>query len=573
MSLDFLARWLDRLTPAGRSVVRTAVYGLVAGLIAVAFQLAVKFLYQNGIVRLSHGSLGTFLVGSFIIVAVTSSISGWLLSSFCPAAAGSGIPQLKVGFWKDFGLVPWRILWVKFIGGALSVGGGSSLGREGPSVQLGGGLASNVAGLLGEPKHQRRPAVAAGAAAGLAAAFNTPIASVTFVLEEIIGDLNSRLLGGVLLASVLGALVVHGILGAQPAFSLHASGSPGIWAYAATPLVALLASLAGVVFQQSSLGIRHWNKTPRALPPWTRVLAGGLAVWVLGSAVFAYTGHTGVFSLGYDDLSVALDGRMPAPQAALLLVAKLAATSICYGLGGCGGIFSPTLFFGAMTGAATAGLLDFATPVHGPGYELLAVVGMSSCLAAVVRAPVTSILIVFEMTHEFALVPPLMIAALISQAVARRFTKENFYDALLTQDGTSVEHVVPPRDLRAWLDSPVSRIGNFRPTLVRDTSPAALRQLLAEKAFDRFPVVRPDAKLLGVLTRAEAELAITGNRAPNLAQAPICRREATVRTVQSLLLDSPTGVVLIIAGVDERVIGIVTLHDLLRAEFTLTASG
>ncbi|HVU24521.1 MAG TPA: chloride channel protein [Opitutus sp.] len=554
-------------------MVRTAVYGLVAGLVAVAFQVTVKFIYENGIIRLSHQSLATFLVGSFLIMAATSGISGWLLSAFCPEAAGSGIPQLKVRFWKDFGLVPWRILWVKFIGGALAVGGGSSLGREGPTVQLGGGLASQVAGFLGEPKHQRRPAVAAGAAAGLAAAFNTPIASVTFVLEEIIGDLNSRLLGGVLLASVLGALVVHGLLGAQPAFALNASGSPDVWAYIITPLVALLASLAGVVFQKSSLNIRGWYKKPRPIPKWVQVMAGGLAVWALGSAVFAYTGHTGVFSLGYRDLSIALDGRMPTVDATLLLFAKLAATSICYGLGGCGGIFAPTLFFGAMTGAATAGLLGLVTPIGAPGIELLAVVGMSSCLAAVVRAPVTSILIVFEMTHEFALVPPLMIAALISQAVAKRFTRENFYDALLTQDGTSVEHVVPPRDLRAWLDSPVSRIGNFRPTLVRDTSPDALRRLLAEKTFDRFPVVRQDAKLIGVLTRTEAELAITENRAPELAQAPTCRREATVRTVQSLLLDSPTGIVLIIAGVDERVIGIVTLHDLLRAEFTLTSSG
>ncbi len=573
MSVEFFTKWLARLTPSTRTVVRTVIYGVVAGLVAVAFQLAVRLIYENGIVRLSHASLGTFLAGSFAIMAVTSGISGWLLSAFCPAAAGSGIPQLKVSFWKDFGLVPWRILWVKFIGGALSVGGGSSLGREGPSVQLGGGIASNLAGLLGEPKQQRRPAVAAGAAAGLAAAFNTPIAAVTFVLEEIINDLNSRLLGGVLLASVLGALVVHGLLGEQPAFSLHLAGPPGLWAYAATPLAALAASCVGVWFQNWALGIRGWNKAPRALPPWARTLLGGLAVWAIGSAVFAFTGRTGVFSLGYDDLSTALDGSMPATAAAVLLVAKLAATAICYGLGGCGGIFAPTLFFGAMTGAATAGLLGLVTPVSAPGYGLLAVVGMSSCLAAVVRAPVTSILIIFEMTHEFALVPPLMIAALISQAVARRFTHENFYDALLAQDGTSVEHVVPPRDLRAWQESPVSRIGNFRPVLVRDLSPDSLRQLLAEHSHDRFPVVTQDAQPLGVLTRTEVASALAENRAPQLLSVPTCRREATVRAVQSLLLDSPAGIVAIVAGVDGRVIGVITLHDLLRAEFALASSG
>jgi CIC family chloride channel protein len=572
MPVESAARWLAKMTPGTRVVLRTATYGLVAGLVAVAFHVCIHFLYENGIIRLSHASVPVFLIGSFLIVGVTSGVSGWLLSVFCPQAAGSGIPQLKVAFWKDFGVVPWRVLWVKFVGGVLSVGGGASLGREGPSVQLGGGLASNVAGWLGEPKQQRRPAVAAGAAAGLAAAFNTPIASVTFVLEEIIGDLNSRLLGGVLLASVIGALVVHGFLGAQPAFALKAIGSPGAWAYAATPVVATLASLAGCLFQYLSLGIRQWYKAPRRLPTWVLTLFGGLAVWLLGSAVFLATGHTGVFSLGYEDLTAALDGRIFGRDAAILLGAKLLATGVCYGLGGCGGIFAPTLFFGAMTGVAAAGLLGLAVPLGPSAYVLLAVVGMSSCLAAVVRAPITSILIVFEMTHEFALVPPLMVAALVSQAIGRWLTKHNFYDALLEQDGQSVEQVIPPRDLRAWQEAPVSRIGNFRPVIVRDLSPAGLKQLIAEKSFDRFPVAQPDGLPLGILTRAEAQAAVTENRTPRLAPAPTCRREATVRKAQSLLIESPAGMVVIVAGVDGRVIGLVTLHDLLRAEFTLAAS-
>jgi CIC family chloride channel protein len=573
MPVDSVARWLAKLTPGTRVVLRTAAYGLCAGLAAVAFHVCIQFLYQNGIVRLSHASVPVFLVGSFLIVGVTSGVSGWLLSVFCPQAAGSGIPQLKVAFWKDFGLVPWRVLWVKFIGGVLSVGGGASLGREGPSVQLGGGLASKLAGVLGEPKNQRRPAVAAGAAAGLAAAFNTPIAAVTFVLEEIIGDLNSRLLGGVLLASVVGALVVHGLLGEQPAFTLKAIASPTAWAFAATPVVALLASVFGCLFQHLSMGIRRWNKAPRRLPTWVRTLLGGLAVWLLGSAVFLWTGHTGVFSLGYEDLSAALDGRVFAVDAAILLGAKLLATAVCYGMAGCGGIFAPTLFFGAMTGVAAAGLLGLAVPLDSSAYVLLAVVGMSSCLSAVVRAPVTSILIVFEMTHEFVLVPPLMIAALVSQGVARLFTKHNFYDALLEQDGESVEQVIPPRDLRAWQEAPVSRIGNFRPVIVRDISSEGLKQLLAEKTFDRFPVAQSDGRPLGILPRAEAQAAMAENRLPRLMPAPTCRREATVRQAQSLLIESPAGMVVIVAGVDGRVIGLVTLHDLLRAEFALTASG
>jgi CIC family chloride channel protein len=377
----------------------------------------------------------------------------------------------------------------------------------------------------------------------------------------------------VLLASVIGALVVHGFLGAQPAFALKAIGAPGAWAYAVTPVVAMLAALAGCLFQYLSMGVRQWNKAPRRLPVWVRTMLGGLTVWLLGSAVFLGTGHTGVFSLGYDDLSAALDGRMFGRDATILLGAKLLATAVCYGLGGCGGIFAPTLFFGAMTGVAAAGLLSLAVPLGPSAYVLLAVVGMSSCLAAVVRAPVTSILIVFEMTHEFALVPPLMVAALVSQAIGRKLTKHNFYDALLEQDGQSVDHIVPPRDLHAWQEAPVSRIGNFRPVLVRDLTSTGLKQLLAEKPFDRFPVAQADGQPLGILTRAEAQAAVAESRAPRLLTAPTCRREATVRQAQSLLIESPAGMVLIVAGVDGRVIGLLTLHDLLRAEFSLAASG
>ena len=163
------------------------------------------------------------------------------MNSFCKEAAGSGIPQLKLAFWKDFGFVPWRVAWVKFLAGIISVGGGSSLGREGPSVQIGGTLASNLAGLTGEAKQNRRAASAAGAAAGLAAAFNAPLAATTFVLEEIIGDLNSRLLGSVLLASVLGALVVHGIVGKQPSFTLTGVEAPTWIGYLLTPVVAAIA--------------------------------------------------------------------------------------------------------------------------------------------------------------------------------------------------------------------------------------------------------------------------------------------------------------------------------------------
>ncbi len=557
------AQLIQRLPARVRPIVLTVILGLVAGCAAVLFHLAIHFVYSHGIERLSHSSLPVFLAGSLAVITVTSALSGWLLTRFSPDAAGSGIPQLKLAFWKDFGHVPWRVVWVKFVGGVLSVGGGNSLGREGPSVQLAGGLASQCAGLLGTPKNERRTAAAAGAASGLAAAFNTPIAAVTFVLEEIIGDLNSSRLGSVLLAALLGALVAHGLLGAQPAFTLHGQGAPHWMGYALTPLVAVLAALAGVWFQRLALGLRLFNRRPTSLPPWSRVMLGGMAVWAIGGAVYAHTGHLGVFSLGYEDLSQALDGRLVWHLALLLLVAKIAATAVCYGLGGCGGIFAPTLFFGAMTGAAVAGLVDQVYPLAQTDHVALAVVGMSACLGAVVRAPVTGILIVFEMTHEFALVPGLMIGALISQIVSRRLTRDNFYEAVLAQDGHHIERIVPPRSLRAWMELPVARIANFDPCIVRDLAPGALTEFLANHSHDRFPVVL-EGRLAGVLTRVAAAKA-SSDQTPSLETAVTCGPETPIREVARTIVDSPSGLLVVTDGPGTP-LAVVTLHDLLRAQ-------
>lgn len=567
MSADFAAQLIQRLPARMRPVVVTVLLGLAAGLAAVLFHLAIHFVYQHGLEALTHGSRGTFLAGSFLLLAGSSALTGWLLTRFCPAAAGSGIPQVKLAFWKDFGFIPWRVVWVKFLGGVLSVGGGSSLGREGPSVQLAGGLTSNLSGFLGTAKHERRTAAAAGAAAGLAAAFNTPIAAVTFVLEEIIGDLNSRMLGSVLLAAVLGALVAHGILGAQPAFTLHGQGAPGWLAFALTPFVAALSAVAGCWFQKMTLGLRLVNRRTLPGPPWVRTMLGGIAVWAIGAAVFLGTGHAGVFSLGYDDLSLALNGKLLWQIAALLLVAKLLATTVCYGLGGCGGIFAPTLFFGGMTGAVLAGLAGLVLPLSGADHVTLAVVGMCACLGAVVRAPVTGILIVFEMTHEFALVPALMVGALVSEMISRRITPESFYETVLAQDGQHVERLVPPRSLRTWMELPSARIANFSPVVITDLAPAALRDSMAGHAHDRFPVVVA-GRLTGVLTRQEALEALAESRPPVLEPAVTCAPDAAVREVAAKIVDSPSGLIILV-GKNGGVNALITLHDILRAQMNL----
>jgi CIC family chloride channel protein len=560
-----MVEWLAKLPERPRVILKTCAYGLVAGLVAVAFQLAINGCYRAGVVRLSNCSHTVFLWGSLGLILGTSLSSGWLLNSFSTDAAGSGIPQLKAAFWKNFGFVPFRLLWVKFIAATLQIGGGSSLGREGPSVQLAGTASSLLAGVAGEPKQNRRLAAATGAAAGLAAAFNTPLAGVTFVLEELIGDLNSRLLGSVLLGAMLGALVAHGIIGPQPSFSLAAIGEPAWHSYLLVPIVAVAGTLVGVAFQKSALGLRAWQRKWPGIPAWLRPAMGGVICWALGVFVFFQTGRLGVFGLGYGDLSEALTGRLIWQTALLLLGAKFVATVACYGTGGCGGIFSPTLFFGAMTGLVLADIAQPLFSLSPEGVAMLAIVSMSATLGAVVRAPVTSILIVFEMTHQFSLVPPLMLAALISQALSRRLARHNFYDALLEQDGHVVERFAPPRDLREWQKQPVSYLANSKPVVVSSLELKRIQKLLASHPYAQFPVVI-GGQIRGVLTREEAARAIREKRPPDLVEASICRPDLSMRGVEMQLIESKTGFLLLQDRAGGPLMGILTLHDILRAQ-------
>ena len=291
-----------------------------------------------------------FLLGSLAVIVACSLGGGWLMFRVDQSAAGSGIPQLKFAFWQDFGLVRLRTIVVKFFAGLLHVGGGMSLGREGPSVHIAGGVASELSGLLGVPKQRRRRPAAAGAAAGLAAAFNTPLAAITFILEEIVQDLNSPLVGSVILASVLGAFMVHAIIGKNPAFVLPQIEGATWRAYLGVPLASAFASLVGIAFQRATLRLRGFSKNWIALPRWIHPLLGGLTVWLLGAGIFLWSGHLGVFGLGYDDLSALLHGQIPWLLIVAFLFAKWISTVACYGWGGCGGIFAPLLFLGAAAG-------------------------------------------------------------------------------------------------------------------------------------------------------------------------------------------------------------------------------
>jgi CIC family chloride channel protein len=565
------ARILGWLPRSSRPLVQAALYGLVAGLTAVSFEVAITLVYTATIFRFSTWGTWPFLGASFLVVVTTSLLSGFLLAYGAPDAAGSGIPQTKLAFWKDFGWIPWRVLAVKFVAGVLAIGGGASLGREGPSVQLSAAAASNFSALLGVAKTGRRRPTAAGSAAGLAAAFNTPLAAIAFVLEEILGDLNSVLLGSVVVAAVLGAVVVHAILGSHPAFDLPVIEATTWRAHALAPVAALLAALLGVCFQVCALGLRKKFLTSRlsAIPAWMRPACGGLLTWVLGSSVFLLTGRLGIFSVGYDDVTASLQGRLLGFVPLLLLVGKFAGTVFSYGSGGCGGVFAPSLFIGAMSGCLIqeAGRA-LGLSLTGEDQLLLSIVGMSAALGAVVRAPFTSILIVFEMTREFSLLPTLLVAGVLSQALSRFVLPHGFYEQVLADDGHVLSRMLPPRDFREWQGYPVSAIANFHPVLLSSLEPEPLRPILAEHPFSRF-IHQAGRSAPMLILREETEAVLRLGQAVPMHPMPNCLRDDPIQRVQDQLVGSGHGIVAILDEPGGVAIGLLTLHDILRAQQNL----
>jgi CIC family chloride channel protein len=568
MRASGLFRWLP---PSSRPLVESGLYGLLAGLMAVAFEISITLVYTATIVRFSHWNPWAFSGATFLLLVGTSLLSGLLLARVAPEAAGSGIPQVKLAFWKDFGFIPWRILWVKFIAGVLAIGGGGSLGREGPSVQLSSAAASNFASFLGIAKTGRRRPTAAGAAAGLAAAFNTPLAAIAFVLEEILGDLNSALLGSVVVAAVLGAFVVHAILGSHPAFDLPPVVHFTWRSQALVPVAASFAALLGVCFQICSLGLRKSFRHSRLkeVPDWARPACGGVCTWAIGCSLFLFTGHLGIFSVGYGDLTESLQGRLLGFVPLLLLVGKFAGTVFSYGSGGCGGIFAPSLFLGAMSGCVVEqAALTFGLQLSNDDRLLLEVVGMSASLGAVVRAPFTSILIVFEMTREFSLVPALLVGGVVSQALSRFVLSHGFYEQVLADDGHVLGTMVPPRDFREWLNYPVSAIANFQPVVLRSLEAESLRQAIGQHPFARF-IYQDDGKVPELVLREEIAAALADRQPVEVHPLPVCLRADSAQHVQNQLVESAHGIVAILDRENGAAIGLLTLHDILRAQQNL----
>ena len=354
---------------------------------------------------------------------------GYLLSRYFPDARGSGVPQTKAALFARGGRITMRTVVGKFFCTSATLASGIPLGREGPSVQVGAGIASVLGRRLGLRPERVKELLPVGAAAAIAAAFNTPLAAVMFALEEIVGDLHAPVLGSVVLASATSWMVLRLLLGNNPLFKVPQYQLIHPLEFAIYAVLGVAGGLISVVFTKLLLGIRErFLRFPKKTV-WFQPLAGGLLVGLMGWFV------PQVLGVGYAYVGDVLNANMGLDLMLLLLVLKLLAVATSYSSGNAGGIFGPSLFIGAMLGGVVGTAAHHLLPAYTAPAGAYALVGMGAVFAGVVRAPMTSVLMIFEMTQDYAVIVPLMIANLVSLFISSRLQRQPIYEALAVQDG------------------------------------------------------------------------------------------------------------------------------------------
>jgi CIC family chloride channel protein len=424
MRQRILAWWSRvRQNEAQLSLALSLVIGALVGLVVVAFvvltgRLAVRMYPPGGAAwrRVLVPTLGSL-------------VTGFLLFRYFPFARGSGIPQTKYALFVEEGRITLRTVIGKFVCCCTALASGVSLGREGPSVQVGAGIGSVIARRLGVSRSLVKSQLVAGSAAALAAAFNTPIAAVLFALEEITGDLHAPVLGSVVLASATAWMVLHLILGDEPLF--HVAGYQLVHPveFAIYAALGVLGGLASVGFVKLLLWLRlQFRRWPK-WTIWFQPAVGGLATGLIGWF------YPEVMGTGYHYIDGVLNGDALVKTLFILAALKLIATAVCYSSGNAGGIFGPSLFIGAMVGGAFGSVVHGLFPAYTAGPGAYALVGMGVAFAGIVRSPLTSVIMIFEMTRDYSIIVPLMISNLIAFFISYKLQHEPIYEALATQDG------------------------------------------------------------------------------------------------------------------------------------------
>ena len=423
-----LLNWTGFRNPEDQvSIVLSIVIGVIVGLTVVAFILL------TGRLATRMYPPGGAAWRRVLVPIVGTLVSGYLLFRYFPNARGSGIPQTKFALFIQDGYISLRTVLGKFVACSISLASGIALGREGPSVQIGAGIASVLGRRFGLSKANVKALLPVGSAAALAAAFNTPIAAVLFSLEEILGDLHAPVLASVVLSSATSWMVLHLILGDQPLFHVPAYRLVNPLEFGIYAILGVIGGVASVCFVKLLLKLRIWFRQLPASTVWLQPTAGGLLMGIFGLSM------PEVLGVGYDYVDRVLTGDFPIKIVALLAVMKLIATPACYSSGNAGGIFGPSLFIGAMIGGTIGSIAHSLLPGLTANPGAYALVGMGTAFAGIVRTPLTSVIMIFEMTRDYSIIVPLMISNLIAFFISQRLQREPIYEAAC--DGLIVSFV------------------------------------------------------------------------------------------------------------------------------------
>jgi len=563
---------LAALDSSGWSLLALAlVVGAGAGLGAVAFRYMIKgftWLFTG------HGQLGPnphpsspWLPGLGMACVLIAPVLGGLIygpvvARFAPEARGHGVPEVMLAVARKGGRIRPRVSVIKALASALCIGSGGSVGREGPIVQIGSALGSTVGQLARLNERRLRLLVACGAAGGIAATFNAPIAGVFFALEVILRDFQTESFGVVVLSSVTASVIGRVAFGSAaflrlPQFQVHSGGEYLLYA-----LLGVLGAAAGVAFIRvlyggEDLADRIWRG-----PAWLRPAAGGI---VLGLLLLALPQMYGV---GYPVLDAAVAGHYAVGFLLLLLAGKIVATTLTLAIGGSGGVFAPSLFMGAMLGSSFGQAFQSLIPgwVTAPGAYGL--VGMGAVFAAAARAPITAVIIVFELTGDYAIILPLMLAVVVATGLSLLVTGDTIYTLKLRRRGVDLDHRPSsgPMQLVTVREAMRPIPGSVPP----DMPLAQLADRFSSGDESALPVVDESGRLIGVVSADDLEPALTDVGGPDTAgdlarPVPELRADSALEHAARLLGDSEEAGLPVLRPEGREVAGWITHRDVLRA--------
>jgi len=429
-----------------------------------------------------------------VIPMLGGAIVGPLIYYFAREARGHGIPEVMKAVARRGGIIRPRIVAVKALASAVSIGTGGSVGREGPIVQIGSAFGSTLGQWLKLDTMRIRTLVGCGAAAGISATFNAPIAGAIFAAEIIVGNFAVSQFTPIVFSSVVATVLSRFFLGNHPAFVVPPYEIVSPFELLPYLVSGALAGLVAVAFIKSiSFFEDLFERSPIPEPARAAVggaIVGGIAVWL-----------PQVYGVGYSSITMALAGSMGAALMAILVVAKIGATSITIGSGGSGGVFAPSLFLGAMTGGVVGTLVEQYFPGATATSGAYALVTMGAVVAAATHAPISAIIIIYELTLAIEIIPALMTACVVSTLVAQLLDRESIYTSKLMRQGIDLQARQDPNVLKGLFVRDVMKEG--AEVIPESTNFQAILDLVVQSDHSQFFVVAQDGKLLGAISLSE----------------------------------------------------------------------